>query len=74
MAITTSRCPVSHEPVTVITDLEGRVARVICPQLEEGGYTCRLKQEADTGGQLSQLLTRLSEDTLGERGTRCRLL
>ena len=74
MAITTSRCPVSHEPVTVITDFEGRPSRVICPQLEERGYTCRLKEEAGFSGRLSQFLTRLSEDSLGEPGNRCRLL
>jgi hypothetical protein len=74
MAITTTRCPVLRGPVTLITDLEGGVLRMICPEFREPGRTCRLKQEAMAGGRLSQLLTRLSEETLGDRGVECQML
>jgi len=31
MALMTKRCSVSQAPVTLITDFEGTVSRVICP-------------------------------------------
>lgn len=74
MALMTKRCSVSQAPVTLITDFEGTVSRVICPDFCEPGRTCRLKQEALAGGRMSQLLMRLSEETLGERGVACHLL
>jgi hypothetical protein len=57
-----------------VTDLEGAVTRVICPEFEASNRTCRLKTSAGYGGPLSQLLERVAEDSLETHGTRCILL
>lgn len=64
-------CPVAHAVVTRVTDFEGATIRMICPEYEEPTGICRLKQRAREGGPLSQLLERLSEQTLDESTTRC---
>jgi hypothetical protein len=73
MAITSIRCPVLGAHVARLTDLEGAVTKVICAEYDEGTGTCRLKKTALEGGPLTQLLARLSEDTLAARGTFCEL-
>jgi hypothetical protein len=73
MAITTVRCHVLRAMVTRITDLEGEVSRIICPEYLEATGSCRLLTDADTGGPLSRLLERVAEDGLARRGTRCHL-
>jgi len=70
MAIQSIRCPVSGEQVTQVTNFEGGVKRVICPEYDEGG-TCRMMQAALQGGPLTQLLERNAEHTLNTRDTRC---
>jgi hypothetical protein len=74
MAITTVHCPVLHTSVKRVTDLEGKVVRVICPEFEEPTEGCRLKKTAYQGGRLAQLLERTEEGTLDRRTTRCDLL
>ena len=73
MAITTVRCHVLSATVTLITDLEGEVSRIICPKYHEPTGSCRLLSAADTGGPLSRLLERVADDQLARRGTRCHL-
>jgi hypothetical protein len=73
MAITSVRCTVAQAMVTRISDLEGGITRVICPEYEEATGNCRLKRRALEGGPLSQLLDRLAEETLDSRTTRCHL-
>ena len=70
MAMFSSRCPVLGGRITQVTDLEGIVTRVICPEYESDG-TCRVKKSVREGGPLAQLLERVSEDTLAVRGTLC---
>lgn len=53
-----------------MTNFEGGVGRVICPEYEVEG-TCRLMKAALQGGPLSQLVERNSEHTLGTRTTEC---
>jgi len=71
MAIKTVHCRVLHAPVTVVTDLEGVITRVICPEYKEPTGICRLKRRADMSGPLSRLLERVSEDTLDTHTDRC---
>ena len=73
MAIVSVRCPVLGANVTRVTDLEDEVTALICPEYEEPTGICRLKKNARQGGPLSQLLERVSEDTLETRTTRCNL-
>jgi hypothetical protein len=73
MGITSVRCSVSGGQVTRVTDLEDEVTKLVCPEYEEPTGSCRLKRSARDGGPLSQLLERISEDTLVSRSTRCAL-
>ena len=73
MAIVSVRCAVLGANVTRVTDLEDEVTALICPEYEEPTGICRLKKNAGQGGPLSQLLERVSEDTLDTRTTRCNL-
>lgn len=73
MAIVSVRCAVLGANVTLVTDLEDEVTALICPEYEEPTGICRLKKNAGQGGPLSQLLERVSEDTLDTRTTRCNL-
>ena len=73
MPITTIRCDVLGANVSCITDLEGTVMRVICPEYQEPAGTCRLRSEASKGGPLSRLLERVEEDTLASHGVGCAL-
>jgi hypothetical protein len=70
MAIQSVRCPVSGEQVTQVTNFEGGVERVICPEYDVGG-TCGLMKAALQGGPLTQLLERVSEHTLGTNTVKC---
>jgi hypothetical protein len=56
--------------VTQVRDLEGVVTHVICAEYRADG-SCRLKNAANQGGPLSQLLEQMAEDGVGNRGTAC---
>ena len=71
MAMTSIRCPVLGAHVTLVTDLEGKVTRIICAEYEEATGACSLNKAALEGGPLAQLLERVSEDTLKTRSTLC---
>lgn len=71
MAMTSIRCPVIGAHVPCVTDLEGSVTRIICAEYDESTGNCRLKKTAREGGPLTQLLERMSEDTLDTRSTLC---
>ena len=72
MATTSIRCRVLGAHVTCVTDLEGSVTTNHLCRVPTGRTgNCRLKKAALGGGPLSQLLERMSEDTLNARSTRC---
>lgn len=71
MPIKSVHCHVLQGNVTVVTDLEGSVERIICPKYEDQTGTCRLRKEALRGGPLSQLLERVEETSLDSRATKC---
>ena len=71
MAIRSIRCPVLGARVTEVTDLEGNVTKIICAEYEASDGTCRLKKSTRDGGPLTQLLDRMSENTLSTRSTSC---
>jgi hypothetical protein len=54
-----------------VTDLEGDVTRVICPEYEEPTGICRLKRSVQESGPLGQFLERVSEESLATPGARC---
>src|SRR4249919_1425534 len=57
--------------ITLETDREGVVRRVICPKYEHSTGLCRLRHGTLEGGPLSQLLERVAGNTLNARTTRC---
>jgi hypothetical protein len=72
MTLTSVRCHVLGGRVSLLTTLEGEVARVICPAYESATAGCRIKRQGTGGGPLSDLLERVAEDALGvRRTTRC---
>lgn len=71
MAMTSMRCPVLGAYVTFVTDFEGGVSNIFCPEYEAATATCRLKTASSSGGPLSQLLDRVSEDSLSSRSKAC---
>ncbi|HZP47346.1 MAG TPA: hypothetical protein VFB07_02345 [Vicinamibacterales bacterium] len=73
MAITSVPCHVLGSTVTRVTDLEGRVTHLICPEFDEATGLCRIRRDVSSGGPLSQLLERVAEDTLDSRSARCPL-
>ena len=73
MPITTVRCHVLGANVTRVTDLEGAVTRVICPEYQEPAGICRIRTDVQKGGPLARLLERVEEETLADSGTRCAL-
>ena len=73
MPMTTVRCHVLGATVTCISDLEGEVSRINCPEYEESTGLCRILSDADTAGPLSRLLERVADDGLTRRGSRCHL-
>jgi hypothetical protein len=62
---------VSQATVTIVDDFEGAVDRVICPEYDAQHRACRLKERARSGGPLSQLVERISEETLDSRSHAC---
>jgi hypothetical protein len=71
MWINQVRCPVIGATVSRVVDFEGETTRIICAEYDEQTGTCRLKKSAYKGGMLSQLLERVSEDSLNTRNARC---
>jgi hypothetical protein len=71
MALEKVHCAVLNGPVARVTDLEGNVTRVICPELLNGSRLCRRRVRASEGGPLSQLLLQLSEHDLQMKGYSC---
>ena len=73
MALTSSWCCVLQSNVTRVTDLEGEVVSVICPEFEAPTGTCRLKRSAFQDGLLSELLRRADENPIEHPAARCTL-
>ena len=71
MAIDQVRCPVTGAIVSRVVDFEGETTKIICGEYDEQTGMCRLKKSVSQGGMLSQLLERVSENSLNTRNTRC---
>ena len=73
MAIETIRCTVGGWTITRVTDFEGGVLQLICPEYDAEHHRCRLKDWVKEGGPLAQLLERTREHTLDSRSADCHL-
>ncbi len=65
------RCHVSGADVVRECDLEGNVVQLICPEFDPSTRLCALRQQASSGGPLSQFLERVAGDTLDRHDLRC---
>jgi hypothetical protein len=65
-------CSVLKANVTKVIGFD-EVSAVICPEFEPAMKTCRLKKATVQYGPLSQLLDRVSEETLTEPSPHCNL-
>ena len=66
-------CPVISAHVSRVTNFEGEVTSVICADFDKTTGLCRQRTSVLKGGPLARLLDRVSEDTLGDVGSRCLL-
>jgi hypothetical protein len=73
MAIETIRCAVAGWTITRVTDFEGAVVQLICPEYDHVHHRCRVKSRAKEGGRLAQLLERTRERTLDTKDMECHL-
>jgi hypothetical protein len=71
VALSSRFCSILGTRVTVITDLEGTVATVCCPQYHRETRACRLKSRATSGGRLSELLERSATGRITDQTARC---
>jgi hypothetical protein len=67
------RCHIRQGDVTQVTDLEGQVVHLICPEYVQSTRQCRIKREGAEGGPLSQMLSRAASGTLADVTTRCEM-
>jgi hypothetical protein len=56
-----------------VTNLEGEIVSVICPEFQASTGICRLKEHAFQGGLLSELLRRADENPIENPAPRCTL-
>jgi hypothetical protein len=56
-----------------MTDLEGHVTRINCPEYVQSNGTCRLKAPEFQAGPLSRLLVQAAGQDLGARDALCDL-
>jgi len=67
MATKSTRCPVLGARVMQVTDLTGRVTRIVCAAYVANGM-CRLKESSAGAGPLAQLLERVADGAPASRG------
>jgi hypothetical protein len=73
MAIESAWCTVLQAMVTRVTTLEGDAITVICSEFDPASKVCHAKSGVRRNGPLAQLLERVSENTLADRGSHCNL-
>jgi hypothetical protein len=73
MALTSSWCCVLQKNVTRVTNLEGEIVSVVCPEFEVPTGICRLKKSAFQGGLLSEFLRHADENAIENPEPRCTL-
>jgi hypothetical protein len=64
-------CRVLGTHVSLVTDFEGQVLTIICPEYESATRGCRIKRLSSGGGPLSALLERVAEGAPAARSTTC---
>jgi hypothetical protein len=68
---TSVHCHVLGARVSLVTNFEGEITTIICPEFESATGGCRIRRLATEGGPLSEFLERVAEDGPPIRTTRC---
>jgi hypothetical protein len=71
MAMESTWCPVLQSYVTCVTDSDGWVAAVFCPELDRSRHTCRMKREALLFGALQSLFPPSAEASVADLVAKC---
>ena len=73
MAIESVWCSVLQAKVTRVTDLEGAVIAMVCPEYDDVTSLCRVKAATSQDGPLGRLVEQASEGTVGSTDAHCEL-
>lgn len=71
MTFRTERCPVGNNVVTLLTDFEGTITMVICPDYEYASGTCGRRRRSPDAGPLTDFIERVSAHTVADKASRC---
>jgi hypothetical protein len=71
MALNSTWCPVLQSYVARVTDSEGWVAAVFCPELDRSHHTCRMKRYALQYGAFLTLFPPSADRAIVDLMTRC---
>jgi len=72
MSASTVYCHILNDNITIITDMDGNVKKVACPQLNDITTTCYVK--FDNQGFAKNLLARYVDVQLGTKYNYCEFL
>ena len=67
----TERCAVGDNVVTLVTDFEGTVTSVICPDYDYANGVCARRRLGNDSGALTNFLERVSPHTAPDELNRC---
>ena len=71
MTFRTERCPVGNTVATLVSDFEGTITMVICPDDQYGSGTCALRRRGRDAGPLTDFIDRVSTRTVADATNRC---
>lgn len=72
MTFRTERCAVGENAVTLVTDFEGTITMVMCPDFEYASGACTYRRRRADSGPLTDYIARVS--TLRQVGQRPRCI
>lgn len=71
MTFRTERCPVGANIVTLVSDFEGTIAMVICPDYEYASGTCAQRRRGRGASPLTTFIERVSACAVPDATNRC---
>ena len=72
MSASTVKCHVLNGDVSVVSDLNGKVTNVVCPQFSRFDHTCNLKTQ--DVGLIGRLASRAADKFGGQKMTACEFI
>ncbi len=71
MTFRTERCLVGSNTVTLVTDFEGTITMVICPDYEYASGTCARRHRSPDAGPLTDFFARVQPQGKAAKAGRC---